>query len=139
MPRFRQVLVPLLACVVALSTVAGYIFWVNTPVPESAEILGIVGNIGEWEITAKLERQGDTRELAGSMKMTHVGWCSQDGPREKEGELRVQFARLSSSIIAKVRVDGVECEYSASLSDAYTGLMACPDRRPPVQMLLWLR
>ena len=138
MPRFRQALVLLLACIVAPSATAGYLSWVHAPVPGSAEILGIVGNIGEWEMTAKLERQGDTRELAGSMKMTHIGWCSQDGPLEKAGELRVKLARLSSSIIAKVRVDGVECDYSASLSDAYAGLMACPDRRP-VQMLLWLR
>lgn len=67
-----------------------------------------------------------------------VGWCSQEGPLEKTGELRVRFARLSRSIVAKVHVDGVECEFSASLTDVYTGLMACPDKRP-VQILLWLR
>ncbi len=138
MPRFRQALVLVLACIFAASATAGYLLWVHAPVPGSAEILGLVGNIGEWEMTAKLERQGDTRELAGSMKMTHIGRCNQDGPLKKAGELRVTLARLSSSIIAKVRLDGVECEYSASLSDAYSGLMACPDRRP-VQMLLWLR
>ncbi len=138
MTRFHQALVLLLGCMVTPSAAAGYLFWAHAPVPGSVDILGVVGNIGEWEMMGKLERQGDTRELAGSMKMTHVGWCSQDGPLEKAGELRVTLARLSSSIIAKVRVDGVECEYSATLSDAYTGLMVCPDRRP-VQMLLWLR
>lgn len=138
MPRIREALLILAAGFVLPAACAGYLLWENAPVPRSAEVLGIVGNIGEWEMTAKLERQGDTRELAGSMKMTHIGWCSQDGPLEKEGQLRVKLARLSSSIVAKVQVDGVECEYSASRSDAYTGLMACPDRRP-VQMLLWLR
>ena len=138
MRRIRQALVLLLACMVVPSAVAGYLFWLHAPVPQSAEILGIVGNVGEWEMTAKLDRQGDTREHAGSMKMTHVGWCSQDGPLEKAGELRVTLARMSSSIMAKVRFEGIECDYSADLSDAYTGVMACPDRRP-VQMLLWLR
>lgn len=138
MPTFNRGLILLLACLSAPFATAGYLFWVHAPVPGSAEILGLVGNIGEWEMTAKLERQGNSRELSGSMKMTHIGRCDQEGPPEKAGELSVKLARLSSSIIAKVRVDGVECEYSASLSDAYNGLMACPDRRP-VQMLLWLR
>ena len=65
-------------------------------------------------------------------------WCSQDGPLEKTGELQIKLVRLSSSIAAKVRLDGVECVYTGRLSDAYIGMMTCPGRRP-VQLLLWMR
>ena len=84
MSRFRRALVLLLACIVAPSAAAGYLSWVHAPVPGSAEILGIVGNIGEWEMTAKLERQGDTRELAGSdeddaHRLVQPGWPAREG------------------------------------------------------------
>jgi hypothetical protein len=98
----------------------------------------VLGNIGEWELTAALARQGDTRAFSGPMKVTHIGWCSQDGPLEKTGELQIKLARLSSTIAAKIRLDGVECDYAANRSDAYTGIMTCPGRRP-VQLLLWMR
>ena len=115
MPRFRQVLVPSLACLLMVSAIAGYRLLAYAQVPVSVEFLGIVGHNGEWEMTATLERNGDTRELAGPMKMKHVGWCSQDGPLEKSGSLHVKLARLSPSIVAKVQVDGVECDYAGSL------------------------
>ena len=120
------------------SAIAAAIFGLGAPAPKSFDITGVMGNIGEWEVTATLTRNGDTREFSGPMKVTHIGWCSQDGPLEKTGELQINLARLSSSIAAKVRMDGIECDYAASLSDAYTGLMACPGRRP-VQLLLWMR
>jgi hypothetical protein len=110
----------------------------GSSMPKSFDVTGVMGNIGEWEVTAALARNGDTREFSGPLKVTHIGWCSQDGPLEKTGELQVKLARLSSSISAKVRLDGVECDYAGSLSDAYTGMMACPGRRP-VQLLLWIR
>lgn len=108
------------------------------PMPKSFDVTGVMGNIGEWEVTAALARDGDTREFSGPMKVKHTGWCSQDGPLEKTGELQIKLARLSSSIAAKVRLDGVECDYTGRLSDAYIGMMTCPGRRP-VQLLLWMR
>ena len=137
MLRFRQALL-LMTCLVVPSAIGASMLWAKSGVPQSVDILGIVGNIGEWEMTAKLERHGVTRELIGPMKMTHIGWCSKDGPLEKTGELRVTVARLSASIDAKIRVDGIECDYTGGLSDAYTGVMSCPGRRP-AQMLLWMR
>jgi hypothetical protein len=110
----------------------------HASVPETAEITGFSGNAFEWEVTAKLTRVGDTRELAGPMKMTHVGWCIQAGPEEKTGEMRVRLARLTSSIEARVNFDGIGCSYSGTLTDAYEGRLFCPDRRA-VQMLLWLK
>jgi hypothetical protein len=111
---------------------------VGSSIPKSFDVTGVMGNLGEWEVTAALARNGDSREFSGPMKVAHIGWCSQDGPLEKTGELQIKLARLSSSISAKVRLDGVECDYAGSLSDAYTGIMACPGRRP-VQLLLWIR
>lgn len=110
----------------------------GAPIPASAEISGFTGNAGEWELTATLTREGDTRELSGPMKMTHVGWCSQEGPQEKSGMLRVHMNRLFARVDATVSFDGVECSYQGSLSDAYEGKMTCPDRRP-MQLLLWIR
>lgn len=106
--------------------------------PSALDVTGVMGNIGEWDVTATLARDGDTRELSGPMTVTHIGWCSQDGPLEKKGELRVRLSRLSSSIAAKIHLDNTECDYAGTLSDAYTGKMACPGRRP-VQLLLWMR
>ena len=39
---------------------------------------------------------------------------------------------------ATLQVDGVECAYSATLSDAYKGLMNCPGRRP-VPLTVWVK
>lgn len=111
---------------------------VAAPVPATTEVDGVSGNAGEWEVTAKLTRVGETRDLAGPMKMTHRGMCVQDGPQEKSGEMLVRMARFTSSIEARVVVDGADCTFSGSLTDAYEGRLACPDRRP-VQMILWLR
>lgn len=107
-------------------------------VPQSAEVTAISGAIGEWEMTANLSREGESRALAGPMRMKHVGWCSTDGPEERTGHLRISFARFSSRIDARINVAGVDCTYSASLTDAYEGTMTCPDRKP-VPMIVWLR
>jgi hypothetical protein len=110
----------------------------GSKIPETYELTGFSGHIGEWELTATLARNGTTREFSGPLKMTHVGWCSQDGPEVKTGELHLKLALLSSGIDVKVRVDGVECAYQGRLTDVYTGTMSCPDRRP-VPLTLWLR
>lgn len=138
MPTTRQKLLLLLALLPLPVAATGYQLWAHAAVPTSADILGVVGNVGEWEMTATIARDGDKRELAGAMSMKHVGWCSQDGPLEKTGQLRVKMARLSSNIVATVQFDGVACSFEGSLSDAYTGIMTCPDRKP-VQMLVWMR
>lgn len=137
MTSLRTLLMPTV-CLAALAALGAGMVAARAPVPEVAEVTGISGNAGEWEVTAKLARVGDTRELAGPMRMTHVGWCVEAGPQEKAGELRIRLARLSSTIEARVVVDGLECSFSGMLTDAYEGRLACPDRRP-VQMLLWIR
>ena len=138
MPSPVQWIVAVAAFLGGIAAVGLGIAWPGVTIPQSADVSGFTGNAGEWELTATLTRDGDTRELAGPMKMTHVGWCSQDGPQEKAGELRVRMHRLFSSIDATVSFDGVACDYQGTLSDAYEGKMTCPDRRP-MPLLMWIR
>lgn len=128
----------LLAGLVLLSATVAAAALLRPAVPPAIELTGFSGYTGEWELTASLARNGTSREFSGPLKMTHVGWCSQDGPEIKTGELSLKIARLTSRIDMSVRVDGSECAYSARLSDVYEGLLTCPDRRP-VPLTLWLR
>ena len=108
---------------------------------ESLHLTGYAGVLGEWELTATVvaaKASQRTREYAGALTMKHVGWCTQDGPEEKTGEIRLQISTLSSRLKATVSVAGVDCTYRASLSDSYTGLMECPGRAA-VPLELWVK
>jgi hypothetical protein len=107
---------------------------------EPRQILGYAGVLGEWEITASVTEKPLvwTREFSGPLSMKHVGICTRDGPEEKTGEIRFQISRLTSHLVATFLVDGIECAYSARLSDPYSGMMACPDR-DAVPLKLWLK
>jgi hypothetical protein len=106
-------------------------------VPWSLQIEGYAGHLGEWELTATLSKDR-VRELSGPLIMKHIGLCSQDGPEEKTGRMRLRPSLMSSWIEARLSIDGVECTYGAAMSDAYTGMMTCPGR-PPVPLTLWTR
>jgi hypothetical protein len=107
---------------------------------ESLQVVGYAGVLGEWELTATVTEnaRGSTKEFSGPLSMKHVGICTQDGPEEKTGEIRLQISALSSQLDATLLVEGVACTYSARLSDPYSGLMACPDREA-VPLKLWLK
>lgn len=108
---------------------------------ESLEVTGYAGVLGEWELTATVamgKASPRTREYAGPLTMKHVGWCTQEGPEEKTGEIRFQISTPSSRLKATVSVGGVECTYRASLSDSYTGMMECPGRAA-VPLELWVK
>jgi hypothetical protein len=70
--------------------------------------------------------------------MKHVGWCTQEGPEEKSGQIRLQISTLSSRLEGDGVGCGVECTYRASLSDSYTGMMECPGRAA-VPLELWVK
>lgn len=106
-------------------------------VPRSLQIDGYAGHLGEWELTATLSKDR-IRELSGPLIMKHIGLCSQDGPEEKAGQMRLRPSLVSSWIEASLSIDGVECTYSAAMSDSYTGTMTCPGR-PSVPLTLWTR
>jgi hypothetical protein len=109
-------------------------------VPKSLQISGYAGHLGEWELTATLSKGvlARIRELSGPLVMKHIGLCSQDGPEEKSGEMRLRLSLLSSRIDASLSIEGVECTYSGMMSDLHTGMMVCPDR-PAVPLTLWTK
>jgi hypothetical protein len=107
---------------------------------QSLQVIGYSGYLGEWELTATVTERASsrTKEYAGPVTMRHVGLCTQDGPEEKTGEMRLQISASSSQLNATFSVAGVECTYSGRLTDSYTGTMDCPGREA-VPLKLWLR
>ena len=99
---------------------------------QSLQVSGNAGVLGEWELSAVVAQTASRRngEFSGPLTMKHVGLCTQDGPEKKTGEIRIQLSGSSSRMKATLLVDGVECTYSGRFSNAYTGVMNCPDRRP---------
>jgi hypothetical protein len=106
----------------------------------SIEIVGYSGYLGEWELTAALteDRSIQPNAYSGPLSMKHVGLCTQDGPEEKSGEIRVQVMPSESRIKATLWVDGVECGYQGVLSDFYTGNLDCSGRER-VPLKLWIK
>jgi hypothetical protein len=104
--------------------------------PRSMQMTGYSGHLAEWSLTASLTIDDSRGDFSGPLTMEHTGLCSLDGPEKKAGEIRLRVARFRSRVDAKVRIDGVECDYSGSLSDVYTGPMVCPGSRP-VPVALW--
>ena len=106
---------------------------------QSLEVLGYAGVLGEWELTGNVTGKvsSRTREYSGPVTMKHVGVCTQDGPEQKAGEMRIQLSG-STRMKATLLLDGVECAYDGRLSDNYTGVMRCPDRSS-VPLVIWLK
>src|SRR5262245_38600015 len=95
---------------------------------ESLEVVGYSGLLGEWEITATVTDSSDRpMEYAGPLTMKHVGLCTQDGPEEKAGDIRLRMS-APSELEATVSVADVQCSYQGKLSDFYSGTLSCPDR-----------
>ena len=107
---------------------------------DSLQLVGYSGYLGEWELTAALTEDGSTtpKGYSGPLSMKHVGLCTQDGPEEKSGKIRVQMVPSESRIKAALWVDGVECGYQGVLSDFYTGTMDCSGRER-VPLKLWIK
>jgi hypothetical protein len=94
------------------------------------EVTGSSGFLGEWEVTATVTEtvSGRARDYRGPLVLKHIGLCTQDGPVEKKGELRLQIS-ASSQLSATLSVPGAECTASGQLSDSYNGTMTCSDRQ----------
>jgi hypothetical protein len=106
---------------------------------QSLEVLGQAGVLGEWELTANLAATNVSRkEFSGPLLMKHVGLCTQDGPETKKGELRVQLAGASRLKATLIMEGATTCTYQGQKSDAYKGMMRCPDQRE-VPLLIWLK
>ena len=106
---------------------------------ESLELLGYAGMLGEWELTAPLTLTGaGKRDFAGPLKMRHVGVCTQDGPEEKTGELRLRVSGSTTRVSATLLIEATQCSYTGDLRASYDGMMNCPDRRS-VPLTLWIK
>jgi hypothetical protein len=104
------------------------------------ELLGQAGVLGEWELTGNLTESGSgpRKEFSGPLKMKHVGICTQDGPEERAGEIRLQLAGSESQVTAELVLDDARCTYSARKTHAYEGTLSCAGRAP-VPLLVWLK
>jgi hypothetical protein len=104
------------------------------------EFLGQAGVLGEWELTGDLteSESGPRKEFSGPLKMKHVGICTQDGPEERAGEIRLQLAGPELQVTAELVLDGARCTYSARKTHAYEGTLSC-EGRAPVPLLVWLK
>jgi hypothetical protein len=98
---------------------------------QSREITGQAGFLGEWELTATVTARAanGSKELVGPLSLKHVGVCTQDGPEEKTGELRLRISDSSARVKAILLIEGTECTYDGHLETSYDGVMSCPDRR----------
>jgi hypothetical protein len=105
---------------------------------QSLEIFGYAGVLGEWELTASVTGNDNTKDYSGPLTMRHVGICTQDGPEERTGKINLQVSQPSSRMSATLVLDGVTCTYTGRLSASYTGVMNCPDRSP-VPLHIWLK
>jgi hypothetical protein len=110
------------------------------PAGAEPKVFGYGGVLGEWKLTANVTEKVSTRsrELHGAVTMTHVGLCTQDGPERKTGAIRIEMTDSASRLKATMLLDGAECRYTATLSDAYKGVMSCPDK-PAMPLTLWVR
>ena len=123
---------------VLLGAVALCLF--HVPRLGAMEILGQAGVLGEWELTGNLteSESGPRKEFSGPLKMKHVGFCTQDGPEERAGEIQLQLAGSESQVTADLVLDGARCTYSARKTHAYEGTLSCAGRAP-VPLLVWLK
>jgi hypothetical protein len=110
----------------------------TTSLALSLEVIGYVGDLGEWELTANLAEQSASgrKEFAGPLTMRHTGVCSVLEPEEKTGEIRLWKSGLQ--VQATLLIGGAACSYSGKLGEFYSGVMSCPDRAP-APLKLWLK
>ena len=104
---------------------------VATSAPARAlEVTGASGFLGEWEVTATVTEtaSGRSKDYRGPLVMKHIGLCTQDGPVEKKGEMRLQIS-ASSQLSATLSMPGTECTASGQMSDSYNGTMTCSDKQ----------
>jgi hypothetical protein len=122
---------PALLALLALAAPAG---------AQPVKVFGYGGVLGEWELATEVTERTSThaRELHGTVTMTHVGLCTQDGPEQRRGAIRIEMLSSGSRLKATLVLDGAECSYSGRLSDAYKGTLTCPGR-PAMPLMIWVR
>ena len=110
------------------------LLWAACAVAQTREVSGQYGVLGEWDLVAQVTK-GTGDHWSGTAKLRHVGFCTQDGPQEKTGELQLKLDEASKRIQVTLLVDGKPCTFSARYKDGYDGMMRCPDKSPVPMML----
>ena len=102
------------------------------------EVFGYAGVLGEWELNAEVAQThpGDSGTFSGPLTMRHVGICTQAGPEEKSGEIRLLVS--PSRLDATLTLTKEKCSFAGTLSESYTGVLSCRDRGD-VPLRLWLK
>lgn len=108
--------------------------WATPAQAETREVTGQYGVLGEWDLVASVTKR-TADNWSGPVKLRHVGFCTQDGPEEKTGELQLRIDEVSKRILVTLLVDGKSCTFSARHKQGYDGMIRCPDRRPVPMML----
>lgn len=94
---------------------------------ESLQLAGKFGYLSEFELSAQLAAPApNAKEFSGAMTIRHVGLCTHDGPEQKQGHIKLQFAGPSAPVKATLVFDGHECSYRGRLSKTAVGQMDCP-------------
>jgi hypothetical protein len=96
---------------------------------EHVQVSGKLGYLSEWEVTANVtERLTDgKKEFVGPLTVRHVGMCTTGRPAEMSGEIRYRVTGwIKPRMTATLSLDGVECGFEGNLSDAYGGVLSCP-------------
>ena len=107
---------------------------------EPLQIHGMTGFIGEYELSGSVSEQdlNGKKEFSGPLTVRHVGLCTHDGPKETVGEIRIELAKSSSSITARLDFDGSKCTYKGVLSESFQGFMDC-GRQGNLPLRLWTK
>jgi hypothetical protein len=128
--------IPLARALIALAALGA----LAMPAGAEPKVFGYGGMLGEWELTADVTEKtsAHAREFHGAVTMTHVGLCTQDGPEQRKGEIRIEMSDPASRLKATLLFDGATCSYAATLSGAYKGTLTCPER-PAMPLTLWVR
>ena len=94
------------------------------------EVTGFSGFLGEWEVSATVTEtaSGRSKDYRGPLVLKHIGLCTQDGPVEKKGEMRLQIS-ASSQLSATLSMPRTECTASGQMSGTYNGTMTCSDKQ----------
>jgi hypothetical protein len=108
--------------------------WASLAQAETREVTGQYGVLGEWDLVASVTKR-TADHWSGPVKLRHIGYCTQDGPEEKTGELQLRIDETSKRVQATLLVDGKSCTFSASHRQGYDGVMRCPNQRPTPMML----
>jgi hypothetical protein len=107
---------------------------------QPVQITGKLGYLSEWEIAARVTEHASSgkNEFSGPLVLKHVGVCTPGRPVEMSGEIRYHITGwISPRMKAILRIEGTECRFEAKLSEAYEGVLSCPQwRGVPVSLFV---